>query len=142
MKSWILVANASRARLFTAGESDGELVEVASFAHPEGRMHGAELTRRPPGSVQESATSARHGIEPRIDPHDKVSGEFAAALAEVLDQGRVGHEYERLVLVAPPRFLGQLRDCLDEQVARLVADSRHKDALRDSAEEIEALLRS
>ena len=140
MKTWILVANAARARLFEAEENDGRLVERAAFEHPEARLHGAELTRDRGGSVQESASDMRHRIEPRQDPHDKVAVEFAHALADMLDQGRIDHDFERLILVAPPRFLGQLRDSLDEQVARLVSESLHKDASRATAEEIESML--
>ena len=51
-------------------------------------------------------------------------------------------QYERLVLVAPPRFLGLLRECLDAKVARMVAASLHKDASRASAEEIESMLQT
>lgn len=141
MKTWILVANAARARLFEAGEGDGHLTELAGIAFPEARMHGSEFTTEHAGRVQESATTARHGIEPRLDPHDKASIQFAHGLAHILERGRVEHEYERLVLVAPPRFLGQLRGSLDEQVSRLVVDAVDKDVSRASVDEIEAMLR-
>lgn len=142
MNTWILVANAARARLFEGGKSDGQLVERASFEHPEARMHGIDLTRERPGSVQESANDARHGIEPRLDLHDKIAIEFAHDLAGVLNRGRIDHQFDRLVLVAPPRFLGLLRDCLDDKVARLVSASLNKDASHASAEEIDQMLHS
>lgn len=140
MKTWVLVANAACARLFEAGSSDGQMVELAGFASPESRLHGSEFTSERAGRVQESATSARHGIEPRVDPHDKASMQFAHGLAEMLERGRVEHEYARLVLVAPPRFLGQLRGALAEQVSRLVVESLDKDVSRASIDEIEAML--
>ena len=142
MKTWIMVANAAHARLFESVAGDGRLDEVGTFEHPEARLHGAELTRERPGSVQESASSEHHGLEPRLHPHDKVAREFAHDLASVLNRGRVDHRYERLVLVAPPRFLGGLRQSLDDNVARLVKASFRKDASRASAEEIESMLQS
>lgn len=142
MKTWILIANAAEARLFEAAAEDGPLVERAGFRSPESRLHGIEFTRDRAFRVQESATPARHGIEPRQDPHDKVSVDFARELAAVLQHGRNEHDYQRLVLVAPPRFLGQLRQALDTQVARRVVDSRDKDLVNASPAEIEALLRA
>jgi protein required for attachment to host cells len=140
MKTWILVANAARARLFEAGERDGQLVELAGFASPDSRLHGSDFTSEPAGRVQESASSARHGIEPPQDPHEKASLQFAHGLAQILERGRLEHEYEQLVLVAAPRFLGQLRGSLDAQVARLVTRSVDKDVSRAGVEEIEAML--
>ncbi len=37
------------------------------------------------------------------------------------------HAYQHLVLVAEPRFLGQLREALDEQVSRHVVATVDKD---------------
>ena len=140
MKTWILVANAARARLFEAGERDGQLVELAGFASPDSQLHGSSFTSEPAGRVQESASSARHGVEPHQDPHEKASLQFAHGLAQLLERARVEHEYEQLVLVAAPRFLGHLRASLDEQVARLVTRSVDKDVSRAGVEEIEAML--
>ncbi len=141
MKTWILAADSAGARLFEATAHDGELSLLARFESPESRLHGSDFTRDRAGRVQESANAARHGIEPRVDPHEKVALQFAHQLAQMLERGRVEHAYEGLVLLAPPRFLGQLRGALDDQVARLVVTSVDKDATDASVGEIEAILR-
>lgn len=142
MKTWVLVANTSFARLFEAGERGGRMVELIGFIAPQGRAHDSAFTRERPGRVQESAGVGRHGIEPRLQPHEKHAAEFAHELAEVLERGRVDHGYQRLVLMAPPRFLGRLRGSLHDQVSRLVVDAHDKDVSHASAGDIEALLRS
>lgn len=126
MKTWILVADECRARLFESERIDGELAEVAAFAHPESHHpkngHRDRLPR-----AQQSAGGARHGIEPRTSTEEKRSREFASDLSDVLNQGRVAHRYDRLVLMAAPAFLGSVRSELDPQVARMVSHSVNKD---------------
>jgi protein required for attachment to host cells len=73
-------------------------------------------------------------------PHDRVIADFARALADKLQHGRVENQYERLVLVAPPGFLGLLRASLDGPTAELVVGSIDKDlATRKESELIKHL---
>ena len=61
---------------------------------------------------------------------------FAKSIADELDaQRRVG-ELERLVLIAAPRFLGQLRAALSAETTALVALAIDKDLSQASAEDI------
>jgi len=63
-------------------------------------------------------------------PRKKVEMEkFARQLAKALDDALVRKAYDRLVLVAPPEFLGILRATLPERVEARVAASVEKDYL-------------
>lgn len=140
MKTWILVADSARARLFEIGASDGELFEVGGFANPEAQIKPSDLGHDKPPRAHESASSARHAIEPHTDPHDKPAQKFAHGLAEILEQGRTEHHYTRLLLVAPARFLGQLNQALGAQVAKLVVRTVSKDFSRADAKEVREML--
>ena len=140
MKTWVLVADSGRARLFETGAKDGEIFEVGAFTNPQARVKASDEGRDRPPRVQESASSGRHSIEPHTDPHDKTAEEFAHGLADILDQGRTGHDYTRLMLVAPPRFLGQLKSALDDQVTKLLVQTVSKDYTRAGVDEIRAVL--
>ena len=141
MNTWILVADEGRDRLFEGAATDGALTELAGFAHPE--AHHPEATARGHlPRVQESASSARHAIEPRITAEQKQAEEFARALSDILNDGRVEHRYQRLVLVAPPRFLGTMRAALDPQVSKLVTQTLNKDITKASVEAIHEELRA
>lgn len=140
MKTWILVADSARARLFEVGLQDGQLFEVGGYANPAAREKPSETGHDRPPRAQESVGGARHAIEPHTDPHDKIAEGFAHGLAEILEHGRVEHAYTRLLLVAPPRFLGQLNAALDARVARLVVKTIGKDYTRASPAEIGAML--
>ncbi len=76
MDTWILVADEGRARLFAGTTTNGELKELASFAHPEAH-HPEAAARDHLPRVQERASSARHAIEPRITAEQKQAEEFA-----------------------------------------------------------------
>jgi protein required for attachment to host cells len=138
MKTWILVADEARARVFEAARGDGELAEVADFIHDAGRHHPQERFADRLPRAHESSGSARHAIEPRTDAETVEARRFAQRLCDVLDAARNEHRYARLVLLAPPRFLGTLRDTLDAQVAKLVVAEVDKDLTQESAAQLHA----
>jgi protein required for attachment to host cells len=140
MKTWILVADSARARLFEIGASDGQLFEVGGYANPEAQIKPSDLAQDRLPRTHESASAVRHAKEPHTDPHDKTAQKFAHGLAEILEQGRTAHNYTRLLLVAPARFLGHLNHALGAQVAKLVAKTISKDYSRADATEIKAML--
>ena len=136
MTTWILVADEARARLLEAQQADGAVVEHQSFIHEEGRQHPRDVVADRLPRAQESVGGARHAIEPRTDLETIEASRFAHALSAVLESGRVAHRYERLVLVAPPRFLGALRAALPDAVQQRVVGSLPKDVTREPAEAI------
>lgn len=121
MTTWILVADAARARLFSAERRNGHLTEVAAMVHPASRTFG-------------------HNTPERETSHTKVADEFSHALAELLEEGRVEHQYDQLILVAPPKFLGRMRSAISGEVEKLVAESVGKDVTRASPDEIREVL--
>ena len=62
---------------------------------------------------------------------------FAKRIGDYLDRARNAHRYDRLHLIAPPKFLGQLRKELGKEVQKLVADELPKDLSWLNAREIE-----
>lgn len=127
--TWILVADGKRAQLYRNDGPAHGLARVpnGSFELDLPPTHaGAAISERP-GRVQESATSARHGIEPRVDPRRAVKAAFAAELAGKLDAELARGAFQRLVLVAPPRVLGELREHLSPRGRAAVAVEINKD---------------
>ncbi|PWK89672.1 host attachment protein [Fulvimonas soli] len=109
-QTWILVADGARARVIECNARNGVWNEVACFDNPEGRLPGRSLTRDRPPRAAESVGSARHAIEPHTTPREKSAGNFARLLGDALARGLEERRYEKLVLVAPPRFLGALHE--------------------------------
>ena len=128
MRTWILLADAASARLYASGERPGDWTLLRELQHPESRMRPSGLLSDKPGRVKQS-TGSRAAMEPHT-PRKKVEAErFAREIAQALDESVVSGACERLVLVAPPAFLGVLRDKLPPRVAARVTDVIEKDYL-------------
>lgn len=135
MTTYIVVADAARARIFTRDAL--KLVEQDSLVHAEGRLHEGDLVTDRGGDVHEStSTSSRSsGEEGAATNHqDEI---FAKQVSERLYRARVENTLDKLILVAPPRFLGRLRDKLDGPTAKRVIHTLSKDLSKGSLESIQ-----
>jgi protein required for attachment to host cells len=122
LPSWILFADASNARLYQSQGRARKLTLLRELSHPESRAREMDLVSDQPGRVKQSRSAARPAME--STPHKKVEADrFARELADALERGLDEGAYDRLILVAPPEFLGRLRRQLGERVsARIVAE--------------------
>ncbi|TFH32854.1 MAG: host attachment protein [Myxococcales bacterium] len=127
--TWIVVAHEAGARFFeNQGRGTGlELVE--EIEHADGRARDRDMASDRPGRSfrKNSGDPSRASMGQSEGPHDRAVSDFARALAHKLEGARVQNRYKRLVLVAPPRFLGLLRSSLDGPTAQLVMVSLDKD---------------
>ncbi len=118
-QTWVLVADGSRARLFNRLKNR-QLEELEVLVAPEGRLHEGDLVSDRGGHV-DSVGGRGHdvGTDRSAKEHEAVN--FAKRLAARLEEGRVASQVDRLVLVAPPKFLGHLRSSLSGPAAGMVA---------------------
>jgi protein required for attachment to host cells len=136
--TWILISDASRARLFATEGQGKPLQLVQEFEHPESRAANQDLVTDRPGRVQQSAGGgpgspgggSRSAMEPQTTPKEVEHDLFARELAGALYKGATGNAYAHLVLAAPPQFLGMLREVIDEPVRKKVSASLDKDYTR------------
>ena len=120
-RTWVLVGNQAEAKILqrdTAG--DGGFQVLYRFHHPEGKLKSHELgTDRPgrsfdsPRSGRSKAAAHRHTYASSADPREQSVNRFVAALANWLDAERKLDRYDRLLIVAEPRFLGKMKANLD-----------------------------
>lgn len=122
--NWVLVADASRARLFAAAGPRAErITEIADFVNPAAKAKEDELASHSAGEGRPGARSAPE--EPSAAEHS--AGAFSRHLSDYLESARNEHRYEHVYLVAEPKFLGRLRHDLSPAVRRLVAGEVDKD---------------
>ena len=113
-KPWIVVADQSKARIFTVDNPRGPLQEVEALEHPEGRERIQELTTDLPGrAFDSSGVGGRHAMGTSVDPRQQEAIRFAKLIAEHVRSGCTQGRCDRLLLVAGPEFLGLLREHLD-----------------------------
>lgn len=132
--TWILVADAGRARLFL--NRGGELEELFDSISPEGRQHVGDLVSDHSGRRSQGGQPHRPTMGSDRDPKEVEARRFAKQLAGDLKRGLDSHACEAFVLVAPPHFLGLLRQALDPQVARRVLTTLDHDFTHLRADEL------
>ena len=139
-KLYVLVADSAVARIFTARGPDGPLNEVESLSHTASRLHERDLASDRPGRTFDSVGGGRHAKELEVSPKEEEAVRFAEQLAERMHAGRTAGEFDRLMVVAAPRYLGLLREKLDPATRALVGFELDKDLTRHIPEEIRSHL--
>ena len=137
--SVVLVAD-GRKMLFLRNEGDAEypnlVVETAEEkANPATRDQATDRS----GQASSSQGAARSSVEP-TDFHQLEEDRFAAEAAELLKTRALRHEYESLVVVAPPKTLGELRKHYHVEVSNRLAGELDKDLTGHTIPDIEAAL--
>ncbi len=125
-RTWILVADAGYARLFELDNKKGNWSLRREFEHVESREQGQDLMENRPNKIQHHEERTSKGANP-VEFKQNEAANFARQLSQHLEHAAVGNEYERLVLVAAPKFLGLLREALPTTVRRLVSVEIDKD---------------
>jgi protein required for attachment to host cells len=122
--TWICVADAGHARIKQWAAPAADLASVTTIRHDGAYEHGRH---EGPGKTQESATTARHSFTDAEGPIRREKREFARAVAAYLNAGAKRRAYQRLVLAAPPRFLGEIRAALADAAQKRVVGELPKD---------------
>lgn len=140
--TWIVLADKGRARILQTSQPGRDLEEVEEFTDPAAHADEAGLRRdatgrrSPPDAhggrpgdamMGGNATISGNGGEDKLDQEAE---RFARQVAERLTQARRAHRFERLRIVAAPKFLGRLRKALPHEVSDVVIDEIDKDLLQ------------
>jgi protein required for attachment to host cells len=132
-RTWYVVADGGRARILqkhdTRDGRDGRdgFDTQYEFVSADIHSHTHELGAERPGRTHESANAAHHAVEPREDLHRTAKRKFVDELARVLNQANAQEAFDRLILVAPARALGELNHALDAATQQKVAARLQKD---------------
>jgi protein required for attachment to host cells len=117
--TWVLVADGKTARVLQQDAHSAPLTVTeelqASLPH-----HARDIKTSPPGRAFAAGTPARHAMEPRTDPLAYEKHRFARRVAQLMNEAARQKRFRRLVLVAPPKTLGDLRAELDDAATKLV----------------------
>ncbi len=134
--SWVLAADSSHAKILRADNRVGPLVPIEELEHPQSRLKDTELYADEPGRAFDRGGQGRHAMENEVDAKKEESLRFARTLCERLRQAAAEKTFDKLYILAAPAFLGELRECLDDQVKSLVAGEVAKDVVKQEPEEI------
>jgi protein required for attachment to host cells len=125
-KLWYVIADGGRAR-FVEQDDRGTFRTLSNFVSTELHKRSEELGLDRPARVQESASPARHAVEPKRDLHDAAKEEFIRTVGAELAGLQKEGSFDELILVAPPGVIRELKDALTKPVAACVVKELHKD---------------
>ena len=139
-RTWIVVADGVRARFF-AQERPGSAIESTGDSDfvTQGLPDRDRFSDRP-GRVHERVGQTRHAMEPPTSPKEKAKQVLAQDVARTIQKAFHEGEFDRLVLVAPPKTLGELRNSLDDHTRGCVIAELPKDISAFKDHEIRAHL--
>lgn len=135
----VLVADGRKLLFFrNRGDSafpqlEAETVKVQD--NPADREQGSDA----PGRSINSVGSHRSGME-QTNFHDLEEARFAAEAADILKRRAFANDYEKLIVVAPPTALGEMRKHYHKEVQSRLVGEIAKDLANHPVPEIEKII--
>ena len=136
--TWVLIADGEKA-LFLRNDLDEHnpdlnVVRKDAQDNPATREQGAHK----PGRMEDDSAGQRSAMED-TDWHALAKERFADDLADTLYELAHRGAFERIVLVAPARVLGEVREKLHKEVRALVVAEIGKDLTNHPLDKVEAV---
>lgn len=142
----VVVADERRATFFDLTRPSSGLREAGVVENPSGRLKDTDLETDRPGRRFGGAQGVSHGQGQIQGHHHGVDGErstllhdltlFAKEVGRRIEADRVGHKFDKLVIVAPPKMLGLLRQSIPAPAQSMLAGEVPKDLAHQGPEAI------
>src|SRR5688500_6520422 len=137
--SFVVVADGAK-MLFFRNEGDAEFLKLeVERKREQPDRPDRDWKTDEPGRAFSSVSSGRSAYE-ETDFHQLEEDRFAAETAELLRKRALQNEFESLIIVAPPKTLGELRKHYHKEVEKRLAGEIAKDLTGHPVEEIEKLI--
>ena len=130
----IVVADQAEAIFYDTATLTARPAEAGRMADPAARLHDRDLGADRPGRSYESVGAARHAIQRENDPRQREAIRFAREIARTLEEARRNREFDQLIVVAGPTFLGLMRAELSPPTKACVVHEVHKDLVHSTPE--------
>ena len=137
----VMVADGKK-MLFFRNEGDAEFpkLEVQRKREQEDAPD-RDLKTDAPGRTFDSGGSGRSSYQ-EVDFHQLAEDRFAVETADMLKRWALRNDYDSLIVVAPPRTLGELRKHYHKEVEKRLSGEVPKDLTGHPVPEIEKILQA
>ena len=144
MMTRIVVADQAEVRFFDALGFARPLKFAGALSNPVAHLRDQDFGSDRPGRVFTSAggrgrrrgATAHHSAGGESTPRHHATHLFARRVAEALDRARRSGRFTRLVLIAAPAFLGELRLALPAALRSCVVATVAKDVVHHSGDDL------
>ncbi len=139
---FVLVADGKKMLFFrNQGDADFPKLEVERKREQDNPADRAQKSDAPGRAFDDSGGPGRSAYQ-ETDFHQLEEERFAAETAELLRKRALRNEFESLIIVAPPRTLGELRKHYHKEVEKRLAGEIAKDLTGHPVTEIEKILQA
>ena len=132
----IVVADQAEAIFYDTPSLQAQPKEVAHISDPLAHQHDRDFSSDRPGRSYESVGGQRHAIEREDDPRQREAVKFAKRISRRLDEARRKGEYDELIVVAGPPFLGLMRKEMSRPTLERVVHEIRKDLVHSPVESL------
>ena len=135
----VLVADGAKMLFFrNEGDADHPDLKVVT-AEQQADVADRDIKTAPAGRAGSNAGGAGPTMgEP--DFHDQAEQRFAVEAAKLLNDRALAGDYDQLVIVAPPRTLGQLRKHYHAETEKRIVGELAKDLTSHPVDQIEKII--
>ncbi len=140
VRTWILLADGTRARIVCNTGPGKGLQEVPGMEFEGDNLRPGDIMADRPGRTFDSAGSNRHSMEPPSDPQREAKRSFAADLVAKLQDQLQAQSFDRLILVAAPATLGDIRKVLPKSLLAVVHGEISKNLVQIPNDELHSHL--
>jgi protein required for attachment to host cells len=138
--AWFLLADGRRARVWIEEHRGAALQAPADWDMKIGEEDLYDPQDRPPRSFN-SVGAARSAMDKGRTLHEQEEENFLKRLAARIGDAGKRHEFDHLVIAAPPRALGALRDLLPASVQSRIRAETPKDLIGEDEPKLRERLR-
>jgi len=138
-KGFVVVAD-GRKMLFFRNEGDAAFPNLELVRHREqDNPSDGDQKSDAPGRASSGVGSARSAFT-EVDFHQLEEDRFASQTAEMLKKRALNNDFESLIIVAPPKTLGELRKHYHKEVESRLTGEIAKDLTGHPVDQIEKII--
>lgn len=131
---WLMIADAAHAQFYSFDGYFNDLAKVKDGKFEHQNLQSKDLVTTKRGRVSNGFGDARSALERPTDPHEHEKTVFAKSLMHYVQQHQ--HKFSSIVIVAPPKMLGLLRENTSKEVEKKIVAEIAKELTNQSQEQV------
>ena len=140
-KNWTVVVNRTKAKIFVdqvgpVNRPVKGLKLIEELKNPLGRERNKALQNSKPSMGRSPTSVGPHSMTGEKNPHEDAAVEFAKKVCLHLEKNQYNKNFEGLVLVAEPHFMGLLKKKMKKKLRDSVVQWVNKDLSKTPMKEI------
>jgi len=138
MRVRVVVADRAQVLFYDAERPESKLQLAGQMTDPEARLRDRDYKSDRPGRVFDHAPGgkrrgavAHHSTGGERTPRKHEAEVFARRIVDELERAQRQNHFDRLVLMAAPEFLGDLREVMPKSLSQAIALEIDKDLVHE-----------